>query len=924
MGLALAVLLPAQVSAQIFSCDGAIEGTSETPGPFFEGDVLRIDISIGADQIDDGNNEPVQNFISIPGFDYYLDCGSGDAFPNCTDPVENDIEYLGNITTDCVTQGGPLVDWQATEANLVSFTSNNGPAWVEEGDANKCTVSFDIILNTVGADPRLFFQVFGTDVSTCDNNLTGTASGSLAAQVSECSLDLVKEVSVNGGVDWFDANAPNGPNLEFPPGDALYRLIVTNDGTADYIDPIVINDAALNIVNATIPLLLAGQQAVVGQGEIPELNALGRCTQAGALENVSDAVGVCRTDTLVDASDFDNAWVNCVPPPEIDIRKDVSVDGGTTWFDANIPADFPPAVEFPAGAMYRVEVCNTGQVDLTNVVVNDPTLGVVDFAVGDLAVGACVLLGSGDIPEFDVAERCNEPGEFFNEAFADGDSAVTGTPADQADDPATMVCVPPPEIDIRKDVSVDDGVTWFDANIPADFPPAVEFPAGADYRVEVCNTGDVDLVNVVVNDPTLGVVNYPVGDLAAGACVLLTSGEIPEFDVAERCDEPGEFFNEAFADGDSAETGTPADQADDPATMVCVPPPEIDITKEVSVDGGATWYDANVPADYPPAVEAPAGALYRVEVCNTGGVDLTNVVVNDPELGVVDYLVGDLAAGECVTLTSGEIPEFDVAERCDAPGIFNNVAFADGESAETGTPADQAEDPANIECFTTGVAICRTPGFWGARGGDAGDDDYKHGINITLEVLGDGVEVCGNLITNTDLESSASAIEAICINKGDPKAKYIRHATAAALNCELGDCGEVADLLVACNAACVADDVGTMNACGAELDCFNNGGMIIGGICHEDYGTCHPSGSDGIGGSGQSCSSEIGCQVGGEECFADENCHTRNLCPDFEDDGELNDSDWCFEPPGPASSPKKCNKARKNGDYVFEFPGWID
>ncbi len=207
---------------------------------------------------------------------------------------------------------------------------------------------------------------------------------------------------------------------------------------------------------------------------------------------------------------------------------------------------------------------------------------------------------------------------------------------------------------------------------------------------------------------------------------------------------------------------------------------------------------------------------------------------------------------------------------------------------------------------------CRTPGFWGARGGDAGDVDYKHGQNITLEVIGAGLNVCGQLITNTDLHDDESAIEAICINKGDPRAKLMRMLTSAHLNCSLGTCnGSTLDLLDVCNDVCaVGTDVGAMNACQGALGCFNEGGVVLAD------GTCVPEGA-GVcqaGGVGtdlcevdEDCSSFLG-----ETCVMFDSCHDRELCAE-------GDTDCTFEPPGPASSPKKCNKARRDGLYIWDY-----
>jgi hypothetical protein len=204
-----------------------------------------------------------------------------------------------------------------------------------------------------------------------------------------------------------------------------------------------------------------------------------------------------------------------------------------------------------------------------------------------------------------------------------------------------------------------------------------------------------------------------------------------------------------------------------------------------------------------------------------------------------------------------------------------------------------------------GDEICRTPGFWGARGGI---EKAPKSQNITQAVIdkaiadnGFGLAVCGIYIDNTDLLSNVSAIEAMCVSvKGVTERQLVRQLTAAALNCGLAPCNDEHVALVAdCNAIC-ASGVGDMQACIDDLDYFNNGGGGE-GFCEIGLEPC----------------SDVNTCVGlGDTCLPSESCHDRNLCPDFEDDGEINGSDFCFEPPGPASSSRKCNTARKNDTYV--------
>ena len=766
-----------QASAQV-SCNGLSEANVVTLPPFFLVDPVELELGVGAGTIQGGST------IAIPEFSYFTDCSSGQTWFNCTDQP-NDVEFLNIVSTDCVNAAAQPIVWDPQEAAEVTFVATNGPAVVPANST--CSVNIRVRVNTISPAtyPKTIYGAVGFDGTSCDNGQPGSATGSVAFNLQSCAIDLTKEVSNDGGTSWFDANVSPGPDIELP-GDALYRLIVSNTGTANFVAPITINDGALGINDAEVPALNAGAWAIVGSGDIPALFAEDRCTQAGALNNTSNADAVCRADTLVTASDNDNAWVNCVPPPSIDIKKYVSVDGGTTFFDANEvdKSDWPPAVEFPHGALYKIVVSNDGAVDLVNVVVNDSELGITDYSVGNLAAGAWVTLEEGDIPALNVAERCDEAGVYTNTATADGDSAISGTPADQASDPANMECVPPPSIRIEKYIRLPGTVTWLDADTVGT-APTTTFPSGAEYQIEVCNNGDVDLVNVYVNDA---------------------------------------------------------------------------------------------------------------------------------DLGIVDYLVGNLAAGDCETLDGGDIAALTVAERCDAEGEFLNTAYAEGESAITGSTAGPVNDPAWLVCTPEGMEICRTIGFWGARGGD---EKAPKSQNVTLQVLcgedevcdeDEGLTVCGVDITDTDLNSPNSAIEAICQSpKGDQQIQLMRQLTGAFLNCNLGECSQsTLDMIEACDQACI-DNEGDLAACIGEVDCFNNGGTWDEVMGCTYPGTCTAD--------GEFCLADEDCApVLGEDnyCVTDENCHDRDACPDWYDNGELDGSDFCFEPLGPASSPKKCQQARKN------------
>jgi hypothetical protein len=121
----------------------------------------------------------------------------------------------------------------------------------------------------------------------------------------------------------------------------------------------------------------------------------------------------------------------------------------------------------------------------------------------------------------------------------------------------------------------------------------------------------------------------------------------------------------------------------------------IDLIKEVSVDGGNNWFDAN---DCATAPNANAGAEYRLTIENCGQEDLTNIVITDPTLLINYSPAGTLIPGQIVTITSGLIPELDQPDRClPGPGDYENTATVDALGVTSGDPVSD-DDPACVVC----------------------------------------------------------------------------------------------------------------------------------------------------------------------------------------------------------------------------------
>jgi hypothetical protein len=197
---------------------------------------------------------------------------------------------------------------------------------------------------------------------------------------------------------------------------------------------------------------------------------------------------------------------------------------------------------------------------------------------------------------------------------------------------------------------------------------------------------------------------------------------------------------------------------------------------------------------------------------------------------------------------------------------------------------------------TPGVERCRTPGFWATHAcrdvadGNRDDDCEKRGaINITQRVIdaaGGCLEVCGERITNTDIESANSATEAMCVSVGGVQERQLaRQLMAAALNC-------------------------VMSGGGATCS-----GVSIEAVFNDCNLVCESGGTQGTRSVGD-CITLIDNYNNG----LDNRCHDRELCnPQVID--PVSGQPLCFPQPGPAGGPGACNDARKNDCYVIEQGG---
>jgi hypothetical protein len=140
--------------------------------------------------------------------------------------------------------------------------------------------------------------------------------------------------------------------------------------------------------------------------------------------------------------------------------------------------------------------------------------------------------------------------------------------------PVELVCNPArPSIRLKKAIAIPPSLDFADANDEASAPTAVA-PSDAEYQLVVVNDGNETLVDIVINDATLGLVNVPVGTLAPGEFRELRSGMagFAALHVEDRCTSAGTFVNVADVAGRGEGSGILVTD-EDPALLICTEPP---------------------------------------------------------------------------------------------------------------------------------------------------------------------------------------------------------------------------------------------------------------------------------------------------------------------------------------------------------------
>ena len=426
-------------------------------------------------------------------------------------------------------------------------------------------------------------------------------------------------------------------------GDVLsYSVVATNTGNLT-LHNVVVSDPKLTPNSKTCATLAPGASCT--------LSGIHMVTQTEMNSGQIVNTGIADAD---ETSPVTDQVITPLPQfPEITTEKTLlsDISGGVVVGDV---------------LFYMVEVTNTGNVTLNNVVVSDQKLAPKTKTCPSVSpTSTCSLIGYYIVKQSDI-----DAGFIINTGI--GDSDETDPEPDEITTPIPQY----PDLSIEKTLLTDvtGGVVVGDV---------------LTYSIVVTNTGNVTLHNVTITDPILTPNSAGCVTLApAATCTLSGTHTVSQGDV-----DAGQVLNTATADAD--ETTPETDQVNVPITQN----PALSTVKTLLTDisGG---------------VEEGDVFSYSVVVTNTGNVTLHNVTVSDPKLTPNSTNCATLAPNASCTLTG----TYTVTLADMNAGQIVNTGT--GDSDETGPDPDQITTPLVKEPALTTVKTLLTDISGGVEAGD--------------------------------------------------------------------------------------------------------------------------------------------------------------------------------------------------------------
>jgi uncharacterized repeat protein (TIGR01451 family) len=606
------------------------------------------------------------------------------------------VTNTGNVTiTDLV-----INDVKLGVTNLAVVPSTLAPGATGQVtfnyDLSQLDVDAGVVTNTAvatGKDPK------GNDVEDTSGTAIDNDDPTITTLPQNPAIALVKTGVFND--ENSDTYAQENETI-------TYTFVVTNTGNVTITD-LVINDVKLGVTNlAVVPSTLApgatGQ--VTFNYDLSQLDVDAGVVTNTAVATGKDPKGNDVEDTSGTAIDNDDPTITTLPQdPSIALVK-------TGVFNDTNGDTFAQEGET---ITYTFVVTNTGNVTITDLVINDVKLGVTNLAVvpSTLAPGA-----TGQVTfNYDLSQADVDAGVVTNTAIATGKDPkgndvedVSGT-AINNDDPTITTLPQNPAIALVKTGVFNDtnGDTFAQEN------------ETITYTFVVTNTGNVTITDLVINDVKLGVTNLAVvpSTLAPGATGQVTFN----YDLSQLDVDAGVVTNTAVATGkdpkgnDVEDTSGTAIDNDDPTITTLPQDPKLAVVKT------ATQINSGNPNPFVITQEGDV-ITYTIQVTNTGNVTITDIDVEDDLTGD-SWFVAVLLPGESDTFTATyttTLADMDA-------GVVTNTAVATGKDPND-DPVEASDDETVSSQLMPDIALIKTGAYQGNPQAALPDDEVLYSFRV--------------------------------------------------------------------------------------------------------------------------------------------------------------------------------------------------
>jgi len=323
-----------------------------------------------------------------------------------------------------------------------------------------------------------------------ENSTTVDSDQTLPTQDNE-TVQLIRTPVLFLDKTFLNVTGGNGNNLVDAVGDVLnYRIVVANPSNVT-LTGVSVNEPLTGLNVAGLTLIPGQTQTYLTSYTLTQADL----DNNGAGDGYIDNIAIADSAQTTPISDIESVPILRTIGMAFD-KGIVSINGG----NGNALADAAGDV-----LNYVFTVKNEGSVTLTNLTVVDDLTGTIE-SLASLAPGATVVYNSSYVlTQADLDSNAGGDGVLINTAVADTNETPAFTDAEG------VTVVYQPGIDLTKYVSVDNGVTWLDAN--SETGPLLSSSSGIDpqFKFTVSNTGNISLGEITLTDAV-----YDLNGAAAG------------------------------------------------------------------------------------------------------------------------------------------------------------------------------------------------------------------------------------------------------------------------------------------------------------------------------------------------------------------------------------------------------------------------